>query len=271
MNVSKKGVGFRVGSKHSGVSFGPSGTRVSASIPGTGISYSSKVGGGKKAKSSSAANSFSSPQTPSAVSNSISKPPFFARTCGLIIGAVLLIGGLGNIGSNIGAAVFGIIAGLIILGGGLYLRHIDPSIANYGKVKKALADPQVRRQIKIFDDSLTLLMETREPKTFFGRYIDAANAVYALEQLTSAPCIHGLTPRQILYSLDADRKDITNAFLMRYAQEIRLKSFQLTRGRKQKLESFKLITAEYENQMPPECIAYRDALYADMLARVDDV
>jgi hypothetical protein len=43
MNLSKSGVGFRVGGKNAGVSISTKGTRASASVPRTGLSMSKKV------------------------------------------------------------------------------------------------------------------------------------------------------------------------------------------------------------------------------------
>jgi drug/metabolite transporter (DMT)-like permease len=49
MNIGKKSAGMSIGGKHGGMSFNSrSGARVRGSIPGTGLSYSSKVGGGHK-------------------------------------------------------------------------------------------------------------------------------------------------------------------------------------------------------------------------------
>ena len=54
INFGKKSMGLSIGGKYGGVSFNSrTGTRVRASAPGTGLSYSTKLGGGHK-KSSSA-------------------------------------------------------------------------------------------------------------------------------------------------------------------------------------------------------------------------
>ncbi len=54
MNIGTKSVGVSMGNKHGGVSFNSrTGTRVRASIPGTGISYSTKIGGSGRRKSRS--------------------------------------------------------------------------------------------------------------------------------------------------------------------------------------------------------------------------
>lgn len=99
LNFGKKGVGVRFGGKRGGISFSPSGTRVSASIPGTGISYSSKLGGKKRKKTASA---------PKAVRTKSNKPVPL-RTWYLIVAAIFLIGGLGCIATDLGAAVVALI------------------------------------------------------------------------------------------------------------------------------------------------------------------
>lgn len=54
LNLGKRGVGLSVGGKYGGMSFNThSGTRVRASAPGTGLSYSAKIGGGRKRSSHS--------------------------------------------------------------------------------------------------------------------------------------------------------------------------------------------------------------------------
>lgn len=45
VNLSHRGVGTRIGPKGLGFTSGPSGKRINASLPGTGLSYSKKVGG----------------------------------------------------------------------------------------------------------------------------------------------------------------------------------------------------------------------------------
>ena len=53
INFGKKSMGLSIGGKYGGVSFNSrTGTRVRASAPGTGLSYSTKLGGGHKKSSS---------------------------------------------------------------------------------------------------------------------------------------------------------------------------------------------------------------------------
>ncbi len=50
LNISKSGVGFSAGVRGLRVSHGPSGTHFTAGLPGTGLSYRKKIGGGTKKK-----------------------------------------------------------------------------------------------------------------------------------------------------------------------------------------------------------------------------
>lgn len=91
LNFSKKGMGVRVGGKHGGVSVGPSGTRVSASIPGTGIYYTEKIGSGKS-KSKSKSRSKTAPR--SAASYNPKKRPVGLRPWYIILALLLFFSGL---------------------------------------------------------------------------------------------------------------------------------------------------------------------------------
>ena len=92
LNFSKKGVGVRFGGKYGGVSVGPSGTRYSASIPGTGIYYTEKISSGK---SKSKSKSGSKPAPRSAPTSSASgKRPVGLRPWYIILALLLFFSGL---------------------------------------------------------------------------------------------------------------------------------------------------------------------------------
>ena len=95
LNVSKSGAGVRVGGKSAGVSVGPRGTRASASIPGSGISYSTKIGGSKS--------------KPAASSVRVVKPVVF-RWWYVALAIIFVISGIGGFAKDIasGFATFAI-------------------------------------------------------------------------------------------------------------------------------------------------------------------
>lgn len=47
-SLAKKGFGVRIGGRNVGMSFGPSGKRVTSSIPGTGLAFSHRLGVGRQ-------------------------------------------------------------------------------------------------------------------------------------------------------------------------------------------------------------------------------
>lgn len=101
LNFSKKGVGVRVGGKHGGVSVGPSGTRVSASIPGTGIYYTEKISSGKsKSKSKSVAG-----PKPAPASNPPGKRPIALRPWYIILALLLFFSGLAAFRTTFSGAI----------------------------------------------------------------------------------------------------------------------------------------------------------------------
>ena len=136
---------------------------------------------------------------------------------------------------------------------------------------KAIKDPAFVRQLQIFDDSIKLMMTTENPETFFGRYGDAERAAKAMSEFTSKKAVHGEAPQDAVEMLKHDKTEVTNAFLDRYAAKVRTSAYNLTRGRKQKLESFMLITSEYDDKMTEESKAHRDKLYQDMLMKLENI
>lgn len=131
LNFGKKSVGMSIGGKYGGVSFNSkTGARVRASAPGTGLSYSTKISGsGKKCAKSS------------------SKPVTNSRHICLrwwYIALIVLfaIGGLGNIGTSIGAAIFGIAVAAIM---GLFtLKAAKPAPSNGNSAEKDTTSEQTQ-------------------------------------------------------------------------------------------------------------------------------
>lgn len=261
--LGKKSFGTSVGGKWAGISMNSkSGLRVRTSIPGTGISHSYKIGG-KKRKTSSRKAGRAATQRSGSVRAANAVPviqqPVPRRTWFIIVAICLLIGGLGNIGKSWGGALIGLIGGGVML----FFTFKTPGLPK-------IDYEQFSRQLQIFDESVKLFMSTESSETYFGRYSDAERAAAAMAEMTDAPLVHDETPQDAVEMLVRQKTEATNAFLDRYAKATRMKAYELTRGRKQKLESFKLITTEYESQMTQESIEYRDQLYADMISSIEE-
>ncbi len=131
LNFGKKSAGMSIGGKYGGVSFNSkTGARVRASAPGTGLSYSTKISGsGKKCAKSS-----SKPVTNSR--------PICLRWWYIALIVLFAIGGLGNIGTSIGAAIFGIAVAAIM---GLFtLKAAKPAPSNGNSAEKDTTSEQTQ-------------------------------------------------------------------------------------------------------------------------------
>lgn len=259
LNLGKKSAGISIGGKGGGLSFNTkNGVRARASVPGTGISYSTKVGGGtkssKKKRVGSSGSTSTHPSDPV-----MSKRPIPRRTWFLVVSILFIIGGLSCFATDVATAVTGLAIGGVML----FFRFRTPD-------EKPYDISSFQRQLQIFDESVGLFMSTDNPETFFGRYQDAINAAEAMAEMTDQPVCHGEPPQEAIAMMESDQVAATNAFLDRYAKKVRMAAYDLTRGREKKMESFKLVTSEYEDRMTEESITYRDTLYEEMLSIIRD-
>lgn len=102
LNISKSGIGISTGVKGFRKSYGANGkTRTTVSVPGTGISYV------KESKASGRNNANGSAKVSESKKNS--------GAWKLVVGILLAIGGISVIGEEIGAAIFGIVAGAALV------------------------------------------------------------------------------------------------------------------------------------------------------------
>lgn len=119
LNLGKKSTGISVGNKFGGVSINTkTGVTTRVSAPGTGMSYTSRIGGKHKRKNASSSV---------AERAHIQKPykPFYKRAWYIVLTIVLLLGGFGCIPSNIGAAVCGLLIAAALIAGAICsaLKH----------------------------------------------------------------------------------------------------------------------------------------------------
>lgn len=256
-NIGKKSAGLSIGNKFGGISVNSkTGIRGRASAPGTGLSYSTKLSGSKKnvKKSDNQDKSDSFAQIPQGT-----KKPIAARTWFLCLALLIIISGISYFSKSTITALF-----MVFIGG--LMMFFWSKKRKQSKIDMLLFD----RQKQIFNESIRIFMSTTNPETFFGRYEDAKIAAKAMSQMTDQPILHGEPPQAAVEMLERDKEEAINAFLDRFAKEIRMKAFELTRGRKSKIETFKLITGEYEENMTEKNIRHRDLLYDDMIKKISE-
>lgn len=110
LNFGKKSMGVSIGGKYGGVSINSKrGVTTRTSIPGTGLSYTRKVGG-KKNRTPRAVSCASSARRVS-----VEKPPVVLRAWYIVLAVLLILGGLGCLPDNWQATVCGVGAGGVML------------------------------------------------------------------------------------------------------------------------------------------------------------
>ncbi|MBQ9346447.1 MAG: DUF4236 domain-containing protein [Oscillibacter sp.] len=249
INFGKKSTGISIGNKGGGISFNSrTGARVRASVPGTGISYTSKLGGRKKRKAA-AKRTAQRTDTSANLSATVTDKwlqPVSRRWWFITLAVVLIIGGIGTPP-----------LGVLYIAGGAFMIYIR---SNTDKLYFAPGSTpsQFNRQLQIFDESVKIFMETTNPDTFFGRYSDAFRAASEMNTITDAPLVHGETAGDALEALENQRGDAVTAFLNRYHDAVQAKAEALKtdRGKNNQYKRFRESLEPYFDQMTQDNINY---------------
>ena len=123
VNVGKKSVGVSLGGKYGGMSFNTrSGARARVSAPGTGLSYSSKIGGSSRKKASSASSSSTNGYVVKRKTLASRKSYKISYIIFLILGIVCLIIGIPTIA--FGGIIFIIFAVISLVNIKIYTIHM---------------------------------------------------------------------------------------------------------------------------------------------------
>ena len=261
LNLGKKSAGLSIGNKYGGFSINSrSGLRSRVSVPGTGISYTQKIGGKKRAAHKKAPSQARPIQEKSLPEKPLFIQPVPQRLWYKVIMVLFILSGAS-------ALVTEPLGGAVCLVGGLAMLYFWKKTPGIPKIDEAT----FRNDLRIFDDSVRLFKETTQPETFFTCYDNACAAVFRMAEQTDASLVHNESPQTMIELLNREKTDVTNDFLDRFAKEIRMKAYELTRGRKAKIESFYLITAEYDEKMTWESKTHRDKLYQEMKEKIESV
>lgn len=138
LNFGKKSAGISFGGKRGGLSFNSkTGARARVSVPGTGISYSTKLGGNKKRKSNSSSHSVSSRNSNSSATHVNSNVPIPQRIWFIVLSPLCIFSGVCYIPKQIGIGLLTVCVGLIMTFLIYYSRKKHPRIT----------DPTVARQL----------------------------------------------------------------------------------------------------------------------------
>ena len=110
--------------------------------------------------------------------------------------------------------------------------------------------------LKHASDSVKLINTTKKASVFFDRYDFFLDTLGRLALCERWVRFTGTLPSAMLRSAEADRKEQTRLFILRYAQDTREKINQLTtqRGKLNKAEAYYNTLTEYSNRMSDEHI-----------------
>lgn len=129
----------------------------------------------------------------------------------------------------------------------------------------AEARSMIQRKKEIADDSIRLVLETKNPDVFFERLEKSSDS---LRELAAAYTICGIenNTEEVLQKFNADKEGLINNFIQRYAKDIRRKIYELStqKGKSNKADVFRNVLLEYEERMSSENLEYMENMYAEL-------
>ena len=150
-----------------------------------------------------------------------------------------------------------------------FLNATTPQTVTIDSVTYTMSPAEARgliqRKKEIADDSIRLVLETKNPDVFFERLEKASDS---LRELAAAYTICGVenNAEEVLQKFNADREGLINNFIQRYAKDIRRKIYELStqKGKSNKADVFRNVLLEYEERMSEGNLEYMENLYAEL-------
>lgn len=126
---------------------------------------------------------------------------------------------------------------------------------------KAEAEMLATQWLKQATDCVKIINTTKNPATFFERYDFFLDTLERLTYCERWVHFKGTPPSSQLHTAEAEQKEQTRLFILRYAQNTREKMYQLAtpRGKLNKAEAFYNTLTEYSDRIDAENIQ----LYTD--------
>lgn len=283
INLGKKSVGMSIGGKHGGVSFNSkSGSRVRASIPGTGLSYSTKLSSDKRSSVKRSVDKKNYKPT-------ASEPACF-RWWYILLIILFAISGIKNITANTGVAIVSIAIAIIMIWVRLKtlkeLESVAPSSAISPETSsdkedllelqklvvdgspdeliysasqlKAIAEDRAEDSHRIMNDCSRLLQTTTNPEVFFERlqlFETHCQLLVSLEKYTS---YSGASPTELYNTLIREKQDVIKEFLVRYYNKVldKADSLKTAKGKLNQYQKFYDSLKPYFSEMGTDNIDY---------------
>ncbi|MST73431.1 DUF4236 domain-containing protein [Roseburia sp. MUC/MUC-530-WT-4D] len=275
LNIGEKSVGVSVGSKYGGFSVNSqTGTRVRASLPGTGLSYSSKVGdsSGRNASGSSAEKGYIVEKKKVSSKGSYK----FSYILALIAGIICLIIGIPTLAFG---GIFFILFGILFF----YLFNKWKKVySNYDTFAKE-QQPEIpsaveegtmvypEQNLRIIQDCVNIVNNTKNPDTFFERYELMEKKIDELVAI-QGPKYTGQSPAKLKAQVVSKKQAAIHDMIDRYYTDVSVKASVLKtiKGRRNRFHSFISTLEEYYDQMDDANIKYVGDLYDTVISDLNE-
>ena len=163
----------------------------------------------------------------------------------------------------------------------MYYVCIWPFLAIYRAVtKKKKTEKYVEKEntkqlasqyLRVINDCSKLIIETKNPKTFFSRYDLLLETLKKFSEIEENAPITGSKPSDELQRFLSLREDATNEFIDRYAQDTRIKIYELSteKAKKNKANAFVNILNEYSDNLTERNRAQIDGHFRKMIEVIE--
>ena len=276
VNVGKKSVGVSVGNKYGGFSVNSkTGARVRASAPGTGLSYSSKIGSSSKTRNTSG--------TTSAKGYVVKKKKISSKGSYKISYILTLIAGIISLIIGISAIAFGGILFVLFAVLFFYLFNKYKKIYNnydvYVAEHQTILPPNVvegsiiypEQNLRIVEDCINIINRTTNPDTFFERY---KLMELKIDELTAiqGPSYSGQSPIELKNQIITKKQAAIHDMIDRYFNDVSIKASVLktAKGKMNRFHTFISVLENYYNQMDNSNIKYIESLYNSVIEDLND-
>lgn len=271
LNIGKKSVGVSVGSKYGGFSVNSkTGTRVRASLPGTGLSYSSKVGGNTSESSTEKGYIVEKKKVSSKGSYK------FSYILALIAGIICLIIGIPTIAfGGIIFILFGILFFYLFNKWKKVYSNYDTFVKEFQpEIPPTVAEGTMvypEQNLRIIQDCVNIVNTTKNPDTFFERYELMEKKIDELVAI-QGPKYTGQSPAELKAQVVSKKQAAIHDMIDRYYTDVSVKASVLktAKGRMNRFRSFITTLEDYYNQMDDANIKYIGDLYDSVISDLSE-
>lgn len=286
VNFSKRGVGVSFGGKRARYSISPTGRRTTSFKVAPGLTYSTSSGGKKRKKqkkSSYAVSSYEYPRKELKTSNSFAVIILFVsffllwifgielswnivllKVISILIAFIFIAFMLINNIPSLKIKVLGLLSksdtpNIDFLPLQKTLIENSPDELIYSKKELLeMAQSSASNCLRIFKDSILIVVKTTDPDTFFNRYSLLLEQAQKIEILSDYVNFNGVEPKSVYQEALNDKQKQIYQMINRYWNETSkgADSLKTNNGKKNRYQKFYDSLERYKNEMSEENIKY---------------